>query len=142
MAADPLTSAWNHYSSAVCAYYEIVSPALGEDRELVAGGEVDEPAERALQAVVERSRVVTEIGERQLWFLWNAEYDRVAVRLLAAGAVDIAVACEACASVPDRPVADPRLHSRGAPACGESAIDLLEPGRRAVWRWRRHRARP
>jgi hypothetical protein len=126
MAADPLTDAWRPYRDAVRGYYAIVGPALIEDRELDADSDSEvAEAERALQDVVERSQAVTEIGEAQLRLARDAEYDRVAVRLLAAGAVDIAVACEALRVCPDRPAADPALVTAERPARGEAALDLL-----------------
>jgi hypothetical protein len=126
MAADPLTSAWRPYRDAVRDYYEIVGPALSEDRELDADSDSEvAEAERALQDVVERSQAVTEIGEAQLRLARDAEYDRVAIRLLAAGAVDIAVACEALRVCPDPPVADPAFITEEHQTPRETALDLL-----------------
>ncbi len=125
MANDPLIDAWGAYRDTVRRYYDVVEPALGDDRELASGSEVAD-AERALQHVVECSQIVTEIGEAQLRLARDAEYDRVAVRLLAAGAVDIAVACEALRVCPDRPVEDPVVITEEPQPIEETALDLLE----------------
>jgi hypothetical protein len=129
MAADPLTYAWRPYRDAVDAYYKIVQSAVGDDRELGPDREVPE-AERALQNVVERSQAMTEIGEAQLRLARDAEHDRVAARLLAAGAVDIAVACETLRVCPDRPVEDPTVITEERQTPGETALDLLAEANR------------
>ena len=125
MATDPLIDAWGPYRDAVRDYYEIAGPALGESRELASGSEIAE-AERALQRVVEHSQTLTEVGEAQLRLTRDGGYDRVGVRLLAAGAVDIAVACESFRVCPDRPGADPVVMAVEPQALEETALDLLE----------------
>src|ERR1700728_1589732 len=127
MATDLLIDAWGDYRDAVIHYYsEIAQPALDEDRELLPDGEVG-AANRALQHIVERSQLVTEIGEAQLRLSQDSsDYDLVALRLLAAGAVDVAVACETLRICPDPPAADPIFIVEGAHAPEQSALTLLE----------------
>ncbi|HEY2630988.1 MAG TPA: hypothetical protein VGI26_01265 [Solirubrobacteraceae bacterium] len=119
-----MTDAWDPYRDAVYKYYKVAQPALNEERELIEDREVP-AAERALQEVVERSRALTEIGEAQLRLSQDAEYDRVALLLLAAGAVDVAVACEGLRICPDHPVADP-VFTTEEPETPERALGLLK----------------
>jgi len=121
MSADLLTDAWGAYRDAVRSYYEeIAQPALEDDRILLEVGAAD----RALQDVVECSETLTEIGEAQLRLSQGAD-DRIALRLLAAGAVDVAVACETLRICPDRPAADPVFAAEGIRAPEQTALELL-----------------
>ncbi|HEY3759515.1 MAG TPA: hypothetical protein VGL37_07115 [Solirubrobacteraceae bacterium] len=127
MATDLLIDAWGDYRDAVIHYYrEIAQPALDDDRELLPDREVA-AADRALQHIVERSQLVTEIGEAQLRLSQgSSDYDLIALRLLAAGAVDVAVACEALRICPDPPAADPIFIVEGAHSPPQSALALLK----------------
>jgi hypothetical protein len=123
MATESLIDAWGPYRDAIYGYYEIAADAVRGDREL----EDEEIAEvdRALQGVVERSQALTEIGVAQLRLAVGPEYDRVAVRLLAAGAVDVAVACEALRVCPDSPGSDPVFVREEGDGLQETALELL-----------------
>jgi hypothetical protein len=104
MATEPLIEAWGPYRDAVRHFYGIAGQAIEEQRNLE-GAEI-EAADDALDQVVSYSQALTEIGLAQIQERANREFDRTASLLLAAAAVDVAVACEALQVSPDPPAPD------------------------------------
>lgn len=107
MAVDPLTEEWGAYRRAVDGFYGIARVPLAEGRELVA--EEVEPADRALDVVAARAERLTAVGVELLDHVGDEDRDRIATRLLAAAATDIAIAGDALRLDPERPELDREL---------------------------------
>lgn len=125
MASEPLIDAWVSYRDAVRQFYGVAGPAVDEQRTLE-GTEI-EGADGALEQVVSYSQALTEIGLAQIEGRSDGEHDRTASLLLAAAAVDVAVACEALQVSPDPPAPDEAF--AGLPDVDtplESALVLLD----------------
>jgi hypothetical protein len=109
MAIDRLTQEWGAYRQAVAGFYEVVGTALGEGRELE--GTEAESADEALGRVATRAERLTDVCIELLEQVSEEDRDRVATRLLAAAATDMAIAEDALRLGPERPEPDPELEA-------------------------------